>query len=101
MLKTAGCTGIQSALSVEGSAVTLTVPTGATRALIQNTGAANLRYRSDGGVPTASVGNRLVAGSSLNWTDPDVDFSADIARFQAIRETATSTTLDIAYYTYS
>lgn len=72
------------------SAQALTVPTGAARALIQNNGSQNARYRDDGSAPTATVGARLIAGQALDYRGP-------LSALQFIRE-ADGATLDILYY---
>ena len=101
MVKTAGSPGIQTALVIDGTARALTVPAAATNALIQNLSTVNLRWTADGTTPTASIGNRLAPGESINWQDPEVNYSAQMVLFRAIRETSTSGSLDIHYFVYS
>ncbi len=74
-----------------GSAVALTVPAGAQRALMSATGQ-NVRLRDDGTNPTTSVGIRIVAGT---W-HPFL-YEGDLAAVRVIQEAA-SATLDVAYY---
>lgn len=71
------------------SAASLTVPTGATCALIQAETQA-VRWRDDGTNPTASVGMVLDAGSDLFYT-------GSLAAFRAIQTTA-SAKLNVSYY---
>lgn len=71
------------------SATALTVPTGADRALIQAT-TQNVRWRSDGTNPTATIGMQLAAGDSLFYT-------GNLAALKFIEETA-SAVLNITYY---
>lgn len=67
------------------AAVTLTPPTGATKILIQCTGQ-NVRYRLDGGIPTASVGFQLTTGG-----DPRAISLPTGSVLMVIEETATAT----------
>lgn len=76
-------------LSVAGTAVGLTVPTGATMAIITVSGQI-VRYRDDGTVPTASVGMPLAVGSIFNY-------ASALSAIQFIAEASTAT-LDILYY---
>jgi len=76
-------------LSVSGTAATLTVPTGATTALISVSTQA-IRYRDDGVAPTAGAGFPVSAGSVINYC-------VQLAAFQAIAQTGTAV-LDILYY---
>jgi len=73
----------------------LTVPSGATVAVIQNNGTQPVRWRDDGAstAPTASTGQRLPAGETLTLDTGNAGLTA--ARF--IRE-ADGATLDIQYY---
>lgn len=72
-----------------GSAVGLTVPTGATLALIQAE-AQDIRWRDDGSNPTASIGMYLAAGNSVYYVGP-------LATFKAI-EVTSGAILNILYY---
>lgn len=74
-----------------GTAASLTVPAGATVALIEpnNSGTA-IRWRDDGVAPTASVGIELQPGSAMVY-------AGSLAAFQAIQESATAI-LNISYY---
>lgn len=52
-----------------GTAAALTVPAGATMAVITaDLGTANVRWRDDTTNPTATVGNELASGSTLIYT---------------------------------
>lgn len=71
------------------SAATLTVPSGATVALIQAEGQA-VRWRDDGTSPTASVGMLISSGET-------VPYSGSLSAFKVI-ETAASAKLNVSYY---
>jgi hypothetical protein len=71
------------------SAAALTVPTGATVALIQAE-AQSIRWRDDGTNPTASVGMVLAAGETMFFT-------GSLSAFRAI-EVSASAKLNISYY---
>lgn len=71
------------------SASTLTVPAGATVALL-NPETKSVRWRDDGTAPTASVGMVLHAGDTFIYT-------GDLSAIQLI-ETAASAELNISYY---
>jgi len=71
------------------SAVGLTVPTGATLALIQAE-SQNVRWRDDGTDPTASVGMYIVADSVLPYT-------GKLSAIKFIQTTARAN-LSITYY---
>ena len=71
------------------SAVGLTVPSGATRALIAPL-TKDIRWRDDGTNPTASVGMPVTAGTYLSY-------DGDLNRIQFI-ETSASAELNITYY---
>lgn len=78
-------------LAVSTSAVALTVPSGATRALITLEPTNGVRWRDDGTNPTASVGMPLVGGAT--W---ECEAVLDAVRF--IRSGAADATLNVAYY---
>lgn len=80
--------GYQQITSVS-SAVGLTVPAGATRALIVAEGA-NVRWRDDGTNPTSSVGMLLLASNLLSY-------DGDLNRIKFI-EVTSSAKLNISYY---
>ena len=82
------CLGYQQITSLS-SAATLTVPVGATMALIIPE-TQSVRWRDDGTAPTASVGMILATGSSLSY-------DGDLKAIQFI-QTAASATLNISYY---
>lgn len=71
------------------SAAALTVPTGATVALIQAE-SQSIRWRDDGTNPTTSVGMLLAAGES-------VFFTGSLSAFRAI-EVSASAKLNVSYY---
>ena len=59
-------TGGQYALSITTTASALTVPSGATHALISvDTGAGNIRWKNDGGTATTTSGHLLQAGDAM------------------------------------
>lgn len=72
------------------AAVGLTIPAGASIALLQVTGQ-NVRWRDDGTDPTASIGMILNADA-----DP-YPYSGDLSAIRFI-ETAASAVLNVAYY---
>lgn len=83
-------------LTVAAVAIGLTVPAGARLAQIQNQGtaalaSAHVRWRSDGGVPTAAVGMRLL-------TNGELIFNGTLSAIQFIRESALSAILNVTYY---
>jgi len=82
------CLGYQQITSLS-SATGLTVPQGATLALIVPE-TQNVRWRDDGTDPTASVGMPIFVGASLSY---DGDFN----KIKFIQETA-SAKLNISYY---
>jgi len=85
---TTSCLGYQQITSLS-SATALTIPQGATRALIAPS-TQSVRWRDDGTNPSASVGMPLAAGSYLSY-----DGSLSSVRFI---ETAASAELNITYY---
>jgi hypothetical protein len=82
------CLGYQQITDLS-SAAGLTVPQGATLALIVPE-TQNVRWRDDGTDPTASVGMPIFVGASLSY---DGDFN----KIKFIQETA-SAKLNISYY---
>ena len=82
------CLGYQQITSLS-SATGLTVPQGATLALIVPE-TQNVRWRDDGTNPTASVGMPIFVGASLSY---DGDFN----KIKFIEETG-SAKLNISYY---
>jgi hypothetical protein len=72
-----------------GSAVGLTVPTGATFAVISAETAA-VRYRDDGTSPTATIGMPIPAGTTITY-------SGSLTAIKFIAESG-SPVLDISYY---
>ena len=82
------CLGYQQITSLSASTA-LTVPTGATMALITPESQA-VRWRDDGVAPTASVGMPVAVGESLNY-------DGDLSRIRFIQQAA-SATLNVSYY---
>ena len=82
------CLGYQQITSLS-SAQALTVPSGATMALIAPE-TKDVRWRDDGTAPTASVGMPLVVGTTLNY-------DGDLNRIRFI-QTDTSAAINISYY---
>lgn len=82
------CLGYQQITSLS-SAQALTVPSGATMALIAPE-TKDVRWRDDGVNPTASVGMPLVVGTTLNY-------DGDLNRIRFI-ETEASAAINISYY---
>jgi hypothetical protein len=71
------------------SATALTVPVGATSAIIQAEGGA-VRWRNNSQTPTSSVGNKLDDGAEIFYT-------GEMAKFRVIRIDAAAT-LNVQYY---
>ncbi len=71
---------------------TLTIPTGATIAILQNNTNQALRWRDSpaGTDPTTTVGQRIPAGETLTY-------DGTLAQFEIIAEAAGTGTLDIWY----
>ena len=82
------CLGFQQITSLS-SATGLTVPAGATRALIAPL-TQGIRWRDDGTAPTASVGMPVAAGTYLSY-------DGDLKNIKFI-ETSASAELNITYY---
>lgn len=80
--------GFQQLTSVSASTA-LTVPNGATSALIQAENQA-IRWRDDGTAPTASIGMLLQSGATLQY-------NGDLTAIRLI-ETIASATINVAYY---
>lgn len=72
-----------------GTVQTLTVPSGATKALIQCTGQP-IRWRDDGNAPTATVGMRITVGETL-------EYKGNLSAIRFIQEAA-SGVLNVSYY---
>jgi hypothetical protein len=84
---------MQAALGV-ASATSLTVPAGASYAVVCVEGAA-IRYTVDGSTtPTASTGMPVSSGQCLSLSG-----TVALANFKAIQQTATAT-LDVSYFKY-
>lgn len=82
------CLGYQQITDVSAS-VGLTVPTGATMAVIIPESQA-VRYRDDGVAPTASVGMPISVASVLSY-------DGDLTRIRFIQQAA-SAKLNVSYY---
>lgn len=67
----------------------LTVPTGATMAIIQPEAQA-VRWRDNGATPSATVGQRITVGGELRYT-------GDLTKLRFIEEAA-SAKLNVTYY---
>lgn len=85
---TTQCLGYQQITSLS-AATALTVPSGATLALIVAETQA-VRWRDDGVNPTASVGMPMATGVSLSY-------DGDLKAIRFIQQTA-SATLNVSYY---
>lgn len=85
---TTNCLGYQQITSLS-AATGLTVPSGATRAVI-NAESQGVRWRDDGTAPTASVGMVLPVLSTLSY-------DGDLNRIRFIQQAA-SATLNVSYY---
>lgn len=82
------CLGYQQITSLS-SAAALTVPPGATLALIVPE-AQNVRWRDDGTAPTATVGMPIYVGASLSY-------DGDLNKIRFIEETA-SAKINVSFY---
>ena len=82
------CLGYQQITSLS-SATNLTVPAGATMAVIVPEGQ-NVRWRDDGTAPTATVGMPVYVGAVLNY-------DGDLKKVQFIQQ-ASGGILNISYY---
>lgn len=85
---TTQCLGYQQITNLSDSTA-LTVPTGATMALIVAETQA-VRWRDDGVAPTASIGMPLATGVSLSY-------DGDLKAIRFIQQLA-SATLNVSYY---
>ena len=86
--------GKQTGLTVAGTAVSLTVPTGAKpRAATVQVFEASVRFWLDGSVPTATTGHRADIGDLIQ-----LESSAEVVNFKVIRETSTSASVEVTYY---
>lgn len=77
-------------LTVDDSVDSLTVPAGATHAIVACE-TAKVRWRDDGSNPTATDGMPLEAGDV-------VEFTTTLSTLRFLRATGTSATLHISYY---
>jgi len=62
---------------------------------------ANLRYRTDGNVPTTTVGNRVLQNTDLTWMDGRVDYSDMIANLYMVAESGTAVVDYTLYHQFS
>lgn len=85
----------QIATGTLATSTALTVPNGATVAIVQNNGNQPVRWRPDGSTtaPTASTGQRIAAGDRLTL---DIG-AAGLASSRFIQE-ASGAVLDVTYY---
>lgn len=92
------CIGVENALAVSSTAVSLTVPKGAAHALIAiNTNSMRWLAQGDATAPTASVGFLVAAGTILDFTDADWDYTDLLTNFRIIRTSADGT-VDALYF---
>lgn len=83
-------------LTVDTSALSLTVPAGATSAVIQvqsTVATTAIRYWEDGTAPTSTVGMSQGHGAVIEITTAE-----NLKNFKVIKETAGTTQLNIIYY---
>jgi len=80
------------ALAVSATAVALTVPSGAVRAIIA-VEAQPIRWRDDGTNPSATVGFLEVATSRFTISGKE-----SLLAFKAIKDGATDSALSVVYY---
>ncbi len=57
---------------------------------------ADIRFWSDGGIPTTSAGNVALAGATITLESP-----GDVANFKAIRDNASDAVLSIQLYRFT
>ena len=79
-------------LTVSTSALGLTVPAGASRALIRVSGANGVTFRDDGTDPTAAIGFPIVS------TDPFLLYDGELTKIKFIRTGASDGLLNVSYY---
>lgn len=80
-------------VTVAATAVTLNVPSGATKAIVKVV-AEPARFRDDGVAPTATVGFLLAANDVLEL------HGDSLKQASFIRDGATSAVLEVLYYSY-
>lgn len=92
-------TGVQNALSIAGTATSLTIPTGIypSHCIIQVTGA-NIRWRADGTAPTTAIGIQVAAGTNIEFMDPMVNYEGLIRAISFIADDAGTATLEVAFF---
>lgn len=86
------CKGYEQLTAALSAAVGLTVPAGATMAIVQAEGAA-VRWRADGTDPTASVGMLIADGNEMLYSTSE----SALAALRFIRATA-GAILNVSYY---
>ena len=79
--------------SISSASPLPSIPDGARAALIQ-AGTAELRWRDDGGTPTASIGMILAAGESFLYTGDETSEGA----LSAIRVISATGEVNVSYY---
>jgi hypothetical protein len=85
-------TGGQYALSVTTTPSALTVPSGATHALISvDTGAGNIRWKNDGGTASTTAGHLLQAGDAME---------ADNRSSVSLASTTGTVVIQVSYHKY-
>ena len=88
-----GASGVQSITVGTGSDSTLTVPSGATHALLTvDSGGGNIRYWPNGQSPTSATGLFVAAGGATEVTN--------LANVK-MRASAAGTLVNVAYYHYT
>lgn len=96
-------TGVQNALTVSTSAVSLTLPGSAdsrikpTHCIIQVLNA-NVRWRADGTSPTTAIGIQVSAGSNIEFMDGTLNYENIIERIKFIRDDAVDAVLEVAFF---
>ena len=81
-------------VTVSGTAIGITLPSGAVRAVIQVTANA-IYFTEDGGTPSSSNGLEANAGDILNYLD--ANYASVLGKFKAIRQSSDAV-LKIEYY---
>ncbi len=91
--------GVQNDLAVSSAAVTLTIPTDTSPGhMLLHVGDGAIRWTADGTTPTTAIGMPVVAGSYVDWTDPETDYRGMIQQFSAIIDGATDAVLNVAFF---
>jgi len=87
-------------ITVDNTVKKFTIPSNANRALVVVASsvaapAFSIRYREDGGAPTASAGGGMPKGNTDAF---EITGAENLARFAVIQETAGTHYLNITYY---